>query len=59
LAAFFFKNFDPDHMQHVFANGMSQYEEQRMAEKIIQRGKEFDWKNSAAKYIEVYETLTG
>jgi glycosyltransferase involved in cell wall biosynthesis len=56
-AAFFFKNFEPEHMQHIFANGMSQYEEQRMAEKVIERGKFFDWKKSAAKYVEVYQSL--
>ena len=56
-AAFFFKNFEPEHMQHIFAQGMAQYEEQRMAEKIIQRGKQFDWKVSAEKYLEVYQSL--
>jgi glycosyltransferase involved in cell wall biosynthesis len=55
--AFFFKNFEPENMQHVFAQGMLQYNEQRMAEKIIQRGREFDWKKSALEYLEVYQSL--
>ena len=56
-AAFFFKNFEPEHMQHVFAQGMMKYEEHQMAEKIIRRGRDFDWKVSAAKYAEVYQSL--
>jgi glycosyltransferase involved in cell wall biosynthesis len=55
--AFYFKNFDTDHMQHVFARGMKEYETNGFSQKIKERSETFNWQISAAKYIEVYESL--
>jgi len=56
-ASFFFKNFDPAHMQQVFEQGMSTYETQNLSTRIIERSRLFDWKKNAAQYLEVYQSL--
>ena len=55
--AFYFSSFDPLHMHETFRDGMLQYKEKDMRDRIVQRGKEFDWNRSAQQYIEVYKTL--
>ncbi|MBL7730694.1 MAG: glycosyltransferase family 4 protein [Chitinophagaceae bacterium] len=55
--AFYFRNFDPAHMQQVFKQGMQEYQRNGLAAKIIQRGNEFTWEEKAADYCRVYETL--
>jgi len=57
-AAFYFRNFNADHMQQVFSNGMKQYEKQKnMPQKIMQRSASFSWDKAARQYIEVYRSL--
>jgi glycosyltransferase involved in cell wall biosynthesis len=55
--AFYFKNFEPDHMQQVFLEGMHYYSLNGLARRIIERGKVYNWRKKAAEYIAVYHSL--
>jgi glycosyltransferase involved in cell wall biosynthesis len=55
--ASYFTNFDPSHMQSVFAEGMTRYETEGLYQKIIDRGNDFNWEKSAREYINVYRSL--
>ncbi|HVW14270.1 MAG TPA: glycosyltransferase family 1 protein [Mucilaginibacter sp.] len=53
-AAYYFDNFEPGHMQHVFAEGMQDFiERNRSAESIAQAAK-FSWDICAAQYLDLY-----
>ena len=56
-AAFYFHNFEPEHMQQVFKEGLSKYGQNGMVEKIIARGQQFNWGEKAVEYLEVYQSL--
>jgi glycosyltransferase involved in cell wall biosynthesis len=56
-AAFYFSSFNPEHMCRVFAEGMNRYEKEKMAQKIISYGRQFDWKEKAKEYLKVYRNL--
>jgi len=56
-AAFYFDSFKPDHMRQVYAAGMMEYSKNGLASKIIERSKQFNWKDKAEEYIKVYESL--
>lgn len=56
-AAFYFNNFDEDHMQTIFKEGMQRFNSNNMSQTVINRGKLFDWKKSAAQYLKVYQSL--
>ncbi len=55
--AFYFPSFDPGDMIHTFYEGMIRYEKEWMSEKIRKRGMQFDWKEKASQYLEVYKSL--
>ncbi len=55
--AFYFNSFEPGHMQEVFRAGMAAYDRNGLAQKIIQRGNDFSWKEKAAEYCSVYTSL--
>jgi glycosyltransferase involved in cell wall biosynthesis len=55
--AFYFKTFEPEHMQKIFAEGMAEYRKNGLAQRIIKRGGEFGWEEKAKEYIKVYESL--
>lgn len=55
--AFYFSSFDGERMQETYKSGMARYEADNMYDSIVERGKFFDWKKNALKYIEVYKTL--
>ena len=55
--AFYFNSFEPDHMQQVFREGIHEYQENGLADRIIKRGNEFDWEQKAMEYLEVYRSL--
>lgn len=55
--AFYFNSFEPDHMQLVFNEGINQYRQNGLADRIIKRGNEFDWEQKAMEYLEVYRSL--
>jgi len=55
--AFYFNSFEPGHMQHIFREGINEYQKNGLAGKIIKRGNEFDWKEKAEEYLVVYRSL--
>lgn len=55
--AFYFKEFDPEHMQAVFKDGMEQFHKNGLMNKIIARGNEFSWEEKAVEYLKVYRSL--
>jgi glycosyltransferase involved in cell wall biosynthesis len=55
--AFYFKTFESDHMQQVFREGMKYYAGNGLADRILQRGRYFNWQEKAKQYLAVYRTL--
>ncbi len=55
--AFYFNSFEPAHMQEVFAEGISQYQQNGLVNKIIERGNKFDWEEKAEEYLGVYRSM--
>lgn len=55
--SFYFRDFHPDHMEKVFYNGMKEYNRNGLREKIIERGRNFNWDKAAKQYLEVYRSL--
>lgn len=55
--AFYFEDFNAAHMQEVLREGMKQYRQNGLAQKIISRGMDFSWKEKAQEYISVYNSL--
>ncbi|MBP6431232.1 MAG: glycosyltransferase family 4 protein [Ferruginibacter sp.] len=55
--AFYFENFNPHHVNNVFAKGMEEYNKNGLANKIVERGKQFEWKQKAEEYVALYRSL--
>lgn len=55
--AYYFRDFDPAHMQKVFENGMWHYDNQRPAKAIINHAMQFSWERMAGEYLEIYRSL--
>jgi len=55
--AFYFNSFEAGHMQAVFKEGITEYQRNGLAQRIIKRGNEFDWEEKAMEYLEVYRSL--
>lgn len=55
--AFYFKDFEPSHMIHVFREGMAEYQRNGLAQKIIKRGADFRWEDKARQYLDVYRSM--
>jgi glycosyltransferase involved in cell wall biosynthesis len=55
--AFYFKSFEPCHMQQVLMEGLNTYSLNGLADRIRERGKLFNWTRSALEYIKVYKSL--
>lgn len=55
--AFYFEDFSSGHMQQVYKDGMNLYAQNGMAQKIINRGKDFNWEEKAREYLQVYRSL--
>lgn len=55
--AFYFKSFEPEHMQQVFSEGIVEYQRNGLENKIVKRGKEFSWEEKAIEYMKVYKSL--
>lgn len=55
--AFYFKNYEPDHMKAVFASGIKEYQRNGLAQKIMERGAHFNWEEKAKEYLKVYRSL--
>ena len=55
--AFYFRDFNPSHMEQVFETGMKTYYDQNMSAMIQERSIQFDWQEKAIQYLNVYRTL--
>jgi len=55
--AFYFKNFEPDHMHQVFLEGMHYYSLNGLAQRIQAKAKVYDWREKASQYLELYQLL--
>jgi glycosyltransferase involved in cell wall biosynthesis len=55
--AFYFKNFEPDHMHQVFLEGMHYYSLNGLAQRIQAKAKVYDWREKASQYLELYQSL--
>lgn len=55
--AFYFENFSAAHMKETFVAGMKQYKLFKMQEKIIEKGKEYNWDIAAQEYWKIYRSL--
>jgi len=52
--AFYFDNFEPEHMQQVFTDGLQKFEKENYAPKVIEHAARFTWKIAAKKYMDLY-----
>lgn len=55
--AFYFRNFEPSHMQEVFHSGMEKFNADSLSERILARSREFNWEQKAKEYVNVYKTI--
>jgi glycosyltransferase involved in cell wall biosynthesis len=55
--AFYFETFEADHMQQVLKTGLSEYNKNGLAYRIVRRGNEFNWEVKAKEYLSVYRSL--
>ena len=57
--SFFWDHYDPEYMAKILIEGMQKFEKNRSFYEnwFKARAKSFDWKNTAAQYIEVYKSL--
>lgn len=55
--AFYFHSFEADHMQEVFAKGLTEYNSNGMAAHIVKRGHSFTWQEKAKEYVQLYNSL--
>ena len=55
--AFYFSNFEQDHMHSVFNEGMAIYQANGLSKRIMQKGSEYNWENKAMEYLHVYRSL--
>jgi glycosyltransferase involved in cell wall biosynthesis len=56
-AAFYFQNFEVEHMQQVLLNALDDYKKQNRSNEIRRRALLFDWEESAKQYLQVYDSL--
>jgi glycosyltransferase involved in cell wall biosynthesis len=55
--AYYFENFEAQHMQNIFTKGMQHYNDHNPAEKIRAHAKKFSWETCAKKHLELYKSL--
>lgn len=55
--AYYFDNFEAQHMQEVFIKGMQDFEQNNKAEKLKDRSSAFSWDKAAAQYLSLYHSL--
>ncbi|MBC7538679.1 MAG: glycosyltransferase family 4 protein [Bacteriovorax sp.] len=54
--AYYFKNFEANHMRDVFLAGMKEFTPQKSA-RLIERSKLFNWKLAADSYLKLYKSV--
>jgi glycosyltransferase involved in cell wall biosynthesis len=55
--SFYFRNFEPDHMIHVYNEGIREFKKNGLAGRIMKRADEFKWEEKAKEYVNVYRSL--
>lgn len=55
--AYYFENFDPNHMQHAFGAGMEHYNNTGPADKIRVHAQKFSWKKCAEAHWQLYHSM--
>jgi glycosyltransferase involved in cell wall biosynthesis len=55
--AFYFSNFTPDHMNNVFSRGMETYNRNGLANRIMEKGAQYNWEEKVIEYVKVYRSL--
>jgi len=55
--AFYFNDFDPEHMRQIFYDGMFVYQQNGLEKRIVARGKDFNWEEKAKAYINIYKSV--
>jgi hypothetical protein len=53
-AAYYFENFEPEHMREVLRKGLEDYQRNNRAEQIIRRSMLFTWENAVKEYVRAY-----
>jgi glycosyltransferase involved in cell wall biosynthesis len=56
-AAYYFDNFEPGHMQTIFADGMQHYRENDRGAYIMKQADKFSWDLAAQQYLNIYSEL--
>ncbi|MCX2573424.1 glycosyltransferase family 4 protein [Pedobacter sandarakinus] len=54
-AAYYFDNFEPEHMQEVFTKGMEDFVARNRSVEMINQAERFSWDISARQYLSLYE----
>ena len=57
--AYYFKTFDPEHMQEVLKNGLKDYHQNNRYQEIVKWSKRFTWKEATKQYVEIYQKTLG
>ena len=58
--AYYFQNFEPEHMREVLLHGLEDYQKNNRKEEIIRWSNKFTWKNAARNYVAAYfDVLNG
>jgi glycosyltransferase involved in cell wall biosynthesis len=55
--AYYFENFEPEHMQKVLEEGLKDYKENNRAEEIKRWSLKFTWDKAAKQYADVYKRV--
>lgn len=55
--AYYFENFEKEHMNSIFKNGLRDYTEQNKRESIIEWAKQFTWEKAVSGYTKIYYEL--
>jgi glycosyltransferase involved in cell wall biosynthesis len=53
-AAYYFDNFEPAHMQSVFAKGMKDFTDRNRVEEMKEQANKFSWERAANQYLDLY-----
>lgn len=53
--AYYFDNFEPEHMQLVFKKGMADYRKNARAAEIVAHAEQFSWEKCADEYLRLYQ----
>jgi glycosyltransferase involved in cell wall biosynthesis len=56
-AAYYFDNFEPEHMQTTLENGLNDFSHGSMSAKAKNRASQFTWEQTAKAYLNLYRTL--